>query len=315
MDFMDGRCVSLQSQKILQDSVKSCIKFISWSFLKLCGNLLSGLMVGSRGVGVVGFGGGRVGSRGDGGPGCGISECHSIDRLTKLWLLHWCFFSLQNCLGMDNETLKPYEVALLETAKDGNHRVMRELLNAGTYPGPPDFDGWTPLMFSAESGHTECVRLLLEFGADPDLNLAYNESRSFLELAASNGHEGCVLLLLQAGAETDDALIMAVGNDFVQCTKFLLKDTSREGLAGIRRYVKSNEMWKVVAAAGADVFYRVRRNGVPSLKNACRKVIRRRLMIVGDSQNLFHKFHSSVSQVLCRTIFSMMSNWTKSPFN
>ena len=186
--------------------------------------------------------------------------------------------------------LSPYEIALFETAREGNHRVMLELLRAGANPDAADYDGWRPLMFAAEGGHTECVRLLLEYGADADYDGAENESSSVLELAIREGHDACVLLLLQAGAEMDEAFTMAIENGFVQCTKFLLKEgVDQEELVGIRNQVTSNQMWKVVAAAGADVFYRVRYNGVPSLKSSCRKVIRRQLMIVGDSQNLFHK--------------------------
>ena len=186
--------------------------------------------------------------------------------------------------------LSPYEIALLEAAKEGNHRVMLELLRAGANPDAADYDGWRPLMFAAEGGHTECVRLLLEYGADADYDGAENESSSVLELAIREGHDACVLLLLQARAEMDEAFTMAIENGFVQCTKFLLKEgVDRGELVGIRNQVTSNQMWKVVAAAGADVFYRVRYKGVPSLKSSCRKVIRRQLMIVGDSQNLFHK--------------------------
>ena len=199
------------------------------------------------------------------------------------------FPDYQHCVGMDGDRLNPYAVALLEAARKGDHRVMRELLRSGANPDASDYDGWRPLMFAAEGGHTQCVRLLLEYGADADYDGAYNEG-SVLALAVDNGHEGCVLLLLQAGAEMDEAFTMAIENGFVQCTKFLLKEgVVREELVGIRNQVTSNEMWKVVAAAGADVFYRVRYNSVPSLRSTCHKVIRRRLMIVGDSQNLFHK--------------------------
>ena len=104
------------------------------------------------------------------------------------------------------------------------------------------------------------------------------------------GHDACVLLLLQEGAEMDDAFSMAVKKGFVKCTKFLLKEgVSREELMGVKRKIKSNEVWKVVAAAGADVFYLVRWNCVPSLKSACRERIRRRLMVVPNPENLFHK--------------------------
>ena len=191
---------------------------------------------------------------------------------------------------MDMDELSPYEIALLEAAKDGNHRIMSELLRVGTYPDAADYNGWRPLMFAAEGGHTECVRLLLEYEADADYDGAHNETSSVLELAVCKGSDACVLLLLQAGAEMDEAFTMAIENGFVKCTKFLLKEgVDREELVGIRNQVKSNEVWKVVAAAGADVFYRKKRKAVSSLKSTCRKVIRRRLMIVGDSQNLFHK--------------------------
>ena len=200
------------------------------------------------------------------------------------------FLYQQNCCGMDNERLEPYDIAVHEAAKRGDHRVLRELLRAEASGGSADFDGRVPLMFAAQGGHTQCVRLLLESGAEPDWDGAYNETSSVLELAIYNGYEGCVLLLLQAGAEADEPLKMVVRKNFMQCVKFLLKEgASWEELFGIRKYVKSNQMWKVVGAAGADVFYPARMDRVSSLMSICRRVIRCRLVRVGDSQNLFHK--------------------------
>ena len=198
--------------------------------------------------------------------------------------------SQQNCCGMDNERLEPYDIAVHEATKRGDHRVLRELLRAGACGGSADFDGWIPLMFAAEGGHAECVRLLLESGADPDWDGAYNEPSTASQLAVCNGNEACVLLLLKAEAEADEPLKMAVRNNFVQCVKFLLKEgASTEELVRIRKYVRSNEMWKAVGAAGVDVFYPERMDRVSSLMSICRRAIRCRLVRVGDSQNLFHK--------------------------
>lgn len=67
--------------------------------------------------------------------------------------------------------------------------------------GGAPFGGRTALWSAATSGHVECVRLLLDAGANPDLRDV--SGRAALEKALTNQHNEVVNLLLQAGANTE----------------------------------------------------------------------------------------------------------------
>lgn len=59
----------------------------------------------------------------------------------------------------------------------------------------------TPLMLAARSGHVECVRALVQHGAEINASDAYQYTP--LHWAASWGREACVRELLDAGAEVN----------------------------------------------------------------------------------------------------------------
>jgi ankyrin repeat protein len=59
-------------------------------------------------------------------------------------------------------------------------------------------DGYTALIQATENGHTDCVRLLIDAGANKE---AKNVSRdTALQLAVQNGHLDCARLLVVAAA-------------------------------------------------------------------------------------------------------------------
>ncbi|KAF6219053.1 hypothetical protein HO133_005597 [Letharia lupina] len=62
-----------------------------------------------------------------------------------------------------------------------------------------DKSGQTPLLRAADAGHTKCVRILLDKGAN--LKHADNEGRTALALAAIKGHKVVAKLLLKNSAE------------------------------------------------------------------------------------------------------------------
>ena len=62
----------------------------------------------------------------------------------------------------------------------------------------PGRTGLGSIFREARSGHTECLRLLLEAGAD--VNACRNNEEWALIEAAKNGHCGCAELLIKAGA-------------------------------------------------------------------------------------------------------------------
>ena len=89
-------------------------------------------------------------------------------------------------------------ISWLDTAAEsGNGSSITQILEAGV----DDIDRCdsgesTALMIAAREGHADCVRILLEHGADP--RLVNDDFDSTLPLARANGHEDCVDLLAEA---------------------------------------------------------------------------------------------------------------------
>jgi class 3 adenylate cyclase len=63
-------------------------------------------------------------------------------------------------------------------------------------------DGWSPLMMAASKGHSDTVLVLVEKGAD--LNVQDDQGSTALMLAAGNGHMRSVELLLEARAKINE---------------------------------------------------------------------------------------------------------------
>jgi len=68
----------------------------------------------------------------------------------------------------------------------------------------PDLDHkqWTPLQHAVQKQHVDAVRVLLEWGADPDA-MAPGAANTPLFIATSSKDPGIVRLLLDAGADVD----------------------------------------------------------------------------------------------------------------
>ena len=81
--------------------------------------------------------------------------------------------------------------------------VVQPLLEYGPQYGvdanTKDEDGKTVLVYSAEEGHTEIVKLLLEVGAD--VNAKDDSGRTALMNTAFGGHTDTVRLLIMAEAD------------------------------------------------------------------------------------------------------------------
>ena len=59
-------------------------------------------------------------------------------------------------------------------------------------------DGATPALIAAESGHADCLRLLLEAGCDQDKANETGVTPAFI--AVQKGHADCLRLLEEAGS-------------------------------------------------------------------------------------------------------------------
>eukprot|EP01039_Chlorochromonas_danica_P002216 gene2216-2420_t len=150
-----------------------------------------------------------------------------------------------------------------------------------------DESGMTPLHWACVAGQLECVRLLLDHGADIDaLNGGLN---SPLLLAAAMGKHSVVLFLLNYGADIEvrnlkdfDCLLMAIvfGNyttglyEAVQVLKLRGLDINKQDLSGatpLHQCTARNlpASIQILVDVGADVNAKHGRSGLTPLQLAC----------------------------------------------
>jgi hypothetical protein len=84
----------------------------------------------------------------------------------------------------------------------GSTSAMRRLLEAGALPNFGGDGHPEPLLLAAQEGYAAAVRLLLEFGADPDV-VASLDGSTALMMGALRGHEDIVNQLLLRKADPD----------------------------------------------------------------------------------------------------------------
>ncbi|CAE7376770.1 unnamed protein product [Symbiodinium sp. CCMP2456] len=132
-------------------------------------------------------------------------------------------------LPMDPD-LRYFSATPLMRASENDHaNVARLLLEAGAQTDLQRHNaGETALMDAAREGHSQVVQLLLEAGAQKDLRDF--ESSTALMYAAFNGRDEVVRLLLEAGSEKDvrdedgrTALMDAASRGYVAIVQILLE--------------------------------------------------------------------------------------------
>jgi hypothetical protein len=115
--------------------------------------------------------------------------------------------------------------ALTLSSFNGHTEIVRLLLEHGADPNMENTNGDTPLLISSNNGHTEISKLLLEHGADPNIE----NTNTPLNLAAVKGHTEIAKLLLEHGAEPNilinntTALISATHKEYTEIVKLLLE--------------------------------------------------------------------------------------------
>lgn len=97
--------------------------------------------------------------------------------------------------------------ALDWAAEHGKEACVRRLLEAGV---PPDSGvrPWKPIMLAAQNGHVNVVKVLIDFGVDPNPQAGFNRETPLwygnpLTAAAENGHEEVVRLLADHGVDLE----------------------------------------------------------------------------------------------------------------
>ncbi len=76
---------------------------------------------------------------------------------------------------------------ICRAARDGDVKEVRRLVEVGHNVNQRDGKWSTPLMWAAERGHTDCVKFLLQNGAQLYLN--NDDYRTALDLASEKGHD------------------------------------------------------------------------------------------------------------------------------
>ncbi|MCP4646548.1 MAG: ankyrin repeat domain-containing protein [bacterium] len=95
------------------------------------------------------------------------------------------------------------ETPFLMISRTGNIKPMKFLLDKGANPNAQDHAGWSALICVSREGNLEAAQLLLDSGADPKL---FNETReTALFWAATRGNNELSKLLLEKGANVDAA--------------------------------------------------------------------------------------------------------------
>ncbi|CAE7422845.1 kidins220b [Symbiodinium sp. CCMP2592] len=132
---------------------------------------------------------------------------------------------------------------LYDAAKDGLVEEVEDLLQERLHPDA-GYDKWnwegpcTPLMLASSLGRLQVVQLLLEAGAQVELD----DSSRFTALmhAAYNGHAQVVQLLLESGSHLEDcdyedstALMFAAGFGHAEVVKVLLDAGARKDACDI----------------------------------------------------------------------------------
>jgi ankyrin repeat protein len=103
----------------------------------------------------------------------------------------------------------------------------RQILLRGVDVNWQSRGGFTPAHIVCQFGHTECLSLLINHGAQ--LDKANNEGATPAHIACQNGHTSCLLLLVNHGVDcsqtTDDGsgpIHIACQNGYFECVKALL---------------------------------------------------------------------------------------------
>ncbi len=98
--------------------------------------------------------------------------------------------------------LKPCcECLLYEAAKHGFNSLVQILIKSDVNTASiEDYHKGSPAFVAAENGRSECLKLLLAAGADPNFTCKHG---TILSAASRNGHTQCVELLIDFGAEVN----------------------------------------------------------------------------------------------------------------
>ena len=127
-----------------------------------------------------------------------------------------------------------------DAARAGDAARVTRALTQGADINAKSRYGVTALMFAADKGHLDLVRLLLDKGADPDVQDGFYQMRA-INLALQNGHVAVAKLLVERGARGAGALLLAgvrTSDRALIETALASKDLTRQNLASAAAVAK-----------------------------------------------------------------------------
>ena len=136
--------------------------------------------------------------------------------------------------GANVNTHSMGRVALLQAFFMGHHGCAKALVAAGVDVNAPDRHGSSLLLVAASRGDLQSIKLLL---ATPhvDLNVARNDGWNALMSAAFKGQAECIRILVDSGADVNATtnngwtpLMITCSKRFIHCVNFLLTSSDVE---------------------------------------------------------------------------------------
>ncbi len=194
---------------------------------------------------------------------------------TKLLFLFICLGSIGSAYGMDKDKT-PHE-KILELMK--NFIASTENINVLGSDGER-----SPLMFAADNNYEDIVKLLLDNGANP--NLQNNDGITALMITIAHGNQDIAKLLLDNGANpniysdnNDTALTIAIRFNHEPIVKLLLENGANpdyqdeSGITHLMWTVRkgSKPVVKLLLDHGADFDVKINKHGQTALDIAKEK--------------------------------------------
>jgi ankyrin repeat protein len=134
-----------------------------------------------------------------------ISQAAEYDHpdVVRLLLNHNVDPNMRDINGSSDTQDNEGETALMWTGRCGCEEACRVLLEHGADPNLQAKYGQSALIWAARNGHEGTARVIIQHGADP--NLRDQDGRHGLSFAAEAGHESIVRLLLETTLVDIDA--------------------------------------------------------------------------------------------------------------
>jgi ankyrin repeat protein len=97
-------------------------------------------------------------------------------------------------------------IAAVSARRSDRIEILKLLLENGADPAQRGINDWTPLHFAVAERDIGVVKLLLAYGADPDLKTGIDDYTSAIEDAEAAGFAEAVALLREAGSKNTRAV-------------------------------------------------------------------------------------------------------------